>query len=209
MAELKFCPKCGKERLDSSVKVCEGCGFEFEKKDTSKGFIIAIIVIALILPSLSIMGVVAALTIPTLVNRQNQLAAQVKIKKSIASYEAITAAYMAEYEKKSFANVLTPNCDNAQKYLKFISQDNCNFEMIDGSYWEFDPSTGYAAVTDKKDYPIYGVVLWAMEGTVNSTENHPSVSELKFPSNNPKCILFAQNFLKASPQKLRECTYKR
>ena len=209
MAEIKFCPKCGKERFDNSVKVCESCGFEFEKPDSSKGLIIALIIIAVLVMSFPILAIVAALTIPSLVNRQENLTAQVKIRKSIASYETMTGTYMAEYEKKSFANALTPNCDNANKYFKFVSQDGCNFEMADGSYWEFDPKTGNVAVTDKKDYPTYGVIMWTKNGSVNSLKDRPEVNEDKMPSNNPKCIYISWDFLNKTSHELNKCTYKK
>ena len=55
--------------------------------------------LAEVLITLSILGVVAALTIPSLVNRQSDLAAQVKLKKAISNYEDVIGTYMAENEK--------------------------------------------------------------------------------------------------------------
>ena len=209
MAEIKFCPKCGKERFDNSVKVCESCGFEFEKQDSSKGLIIALIIIAVLVMSFPILAIVAALTIPSLVNRQQNLTAQVKIRKSIASYETMTGAYMAEYEKKSFANALTPNCDNANKYFKFVTQDRCNFEMADGSYWEFDPYTGNATIKDNKTKPTYGVVVWTADGLVNSMKSYPKGYKFKFHGDSPQCVYSAGEFLNKTSHELNECTYKK
>ena len=45
--------------------------------------------LAEVLITLAILGVVAALTIPTLVNRQSDLMAMTKIKKSISNYFSI------------------------------------------------------------------------------------------------------------------------
>ena len=60
--------------------------------------------LAEVLITLSILGVVAALTIPSLVNRQSEMAAIVKMKKAISQYEQVVEVYMAENEAKDFSN---------------------------------------------------------------------------------------------------------
>ena len=138
--------------------------------------------LAEVLITLSILGVVAALTIPSLVNRQSDLAAQTKLKKAIANYENVMAVYMAENETTSAEGMLGDDCANLTEYFKVVEQDDdndCNFTTADGVYWSLDDGTGFAAVADSKTAPRYAVTMWVKEGQVNGTQTNPELAELK------------------------------
>ena len=205
MAEIKFCPKCGVERVEGAKKC--SCGYEYPKKGLP-GCVIALIVVVVLFPVLlSFFGIIAALTVPTLVNRQNDLAAITRLRKSIANYEDVAAIYMIENDKKSLAYAFGSNCDGIDEYFKAYEREGCNFETIDGTYWEIDPYTGNAAITDKKYDPLYGVVLWTGNGTVNDETNIPS--NLKMPSTQPlNCTFYPRTFLEAQISQLKEMCKK-
>lgn len=206
MAEEKFCPKCGAERENDTVRKCS-CGYVYPQKGLSTGCIVGIVIIFVVIFSLPVLGIVAALTIPSLVNRQNALEAQVKLKKAIASYEDIAYVYMLDKGKKSLAGAFGSNCEQADSYFKIADRQGCNFTTIDGVYWEIDPSTGYIAVTDRKNEPLYGVTMWTEDGNVNDEHNIPS--KVKMPSSNPiNCIYYPQTFMRATQVQLRELCKK-
>ena len=205
MADLKFCPKCGAERVEG-VQKCS-CGYEYPKKGLH-GCVIALIVVVVLFPILlCFFGVIAALTIPTLVNRQSDLAAQVRLKKAISSYEDVAAVYMAEKEKKNLAYAFGSNCDGIDEYFRAVDRQGCNFTTVDGVYWEIDPNTGYAAITDKQYDPLYGVVMWAENETVNNERKIPK--NLKMPSTEPiHCTFYPRTFAESTPTQLREMCKK-
>ena len=131
-----------------------------------------------VLITLSILGVVAALTIPSLVNRQSDLAAQVKLKKAIANYENVAAVYMVENEASDLS---TLGCDNLGDYFKVVeSDDNCAFITADGVVWTFN-AAGNAVVVDSVNSPRYGVVMWTAGGAVNAVEGTNNSGEAVVP----------------------------
>ena len=121
--------------------------------------------------TLSILGVVAALTIPSLVNRQSDLAAQVKLKKAIATYEQVAGVYMVENESTDIADMVANDCANLGDYFKIVStgDDACNIVTADGAAWYFDTDTGYATIVDSATSPRYAVSVWAKNGQANGT----------------------------------------
>ena len=135
--------------------------------------------LAEVLITLSILGVVAALTIPALVNRNSDIAAQTKLKKAIAAYETAMAVNMAENES---ASAVFADCKALGAYFKQVDgATTCKFTTADGAYWVFEDVTknpgeateshtitGSALVFDAKDAPRYGVTLWNANGRVNA-----------------------------------------
>ena len=141
--------------------------------NTKKAFTLAEVLI-----TLSILGVVAALTIPSLVNRQNELAAITKMKKAISTYESVAEVYMAENEATRFDVA----CANLGQYFKQVEgAGQCAFTTADGVRWIFgnsdgngtpaNASRGNAVIFDSKTSPRYGVVLWTKAGLVNSKQS--------------------------------------
>ena len=132
--------------------------------------------LAEVLITLSILGVVAALTIPNLVNRQSDIAAQTKLKKAISNYHDVVEVFLIENETASAATMMGDNCANAGNYFKIAERNNCIFKTADGARWEFDSATGNAVVADSGNIadanvtPRYAVVLWNANGFVNSDQ---------------------------------------
>lgn len=125
--------------------------------------------LAEVLITLSILGVVAALTIPSLVNRQSEMAAIVKLKKAISTYESVAEVYMAEEEATDLSGMAGDNCANLTNYFKIVNGSGCTFTTGDGVLWNFNAS-GNAVVLDSVKSPRYGVVMWAKNGLVNSKQ---------------------------------------
>ena len=130
--------------------------------------------LAEVLITLSILGVVAALTIPTLVNRQSDLAAQTRLKKAISAYEDVAAIYMAEND----ATRLNVACADLDDYFKQVTGGGtCDFTTADGVRWVFgsdaadtDPGNqGNVIVYDSNNSPRYAVVMWTKAGEANGT----------------------------------------
>ena len=131
--------------------------------------------LAEVLITLSILGVVAALTIPSLVNRQSEMAAIVKMKKAISQYEQVVEVYMAENEATDFSGAAT-SCDTLKNYFKMVESTTdanagCVFKTADGVVWGIN-TTGNAVVYDSVKSPRFGVVMWARNGLVNSEQTN-------------------------------------
>ena len=133
--------------------------------------------LAEVLITLSILGVVAALTIPTLVNRQSDLAAQTRIRKAVSAYEDMAAIYMAEND----AARVDEACAGLSDYFKQVNGGGtCDFTTADGVRWVFggdaaasDPGNqGNVIVYDSANAPRYAVVMWAKAGEANGTGNN-------------------------------------
>jgi prepilin-type N-terminal cleavage/methylation domain-containing protein len=145
--------------------------------------------LAEVLITLSILGVVAALTIPSLVNRQSDLAAQVKLKKAISNYEDVAAVYMVENEAGTFdiakpATGSNADCTKLANYFKIVegptaanSNAGCEFTTADGAAWYINKD-GYATVTDAKASPRYAVTMWTVNGQVNGLGKTDGVTNI-------------------------------
>ena len=142
-----------------------------ELMPTKKAFTLAEVLI-----TLSILGVVAALTIPSLVNRQSEMAAIVKLKKAISQYEQVTEVYMAENEAQNFSGA-SSTCATLKNYFKMVTDNNnttagsgCVFTTADGVVWSIN-GNGYAVAYDSKS-PKYAVAMWAEGGAANTDSDN-------------------------------------
>ena len=151
--------------------------------------------LAEVLITLSILGVVAALTIPALVNRNSDIAAQTKLKKAIAAYETAAAVYMAESGKANtdawLSDKGTASCDNVGSYFKIVNTvagtNNCEFTTSDGVLWRFNGTSGYAVAYDSAKGPRYGVVMWTTDGNVNSS-TYATINQTKVEGEEEKDV---------------------
>ena len=89
---------------------------------------------------LVILGVVAAITIPTLVKRHQETSNKAKIKKAMTAYEAALSKIVVENNIKSdngIDNFAGANCANSRVYFKQTrdGDDNCTFMTADGLWW--------------------------------------------------------------------------
>ena len=142
-----------------------------------KGGIIASIVIYLLI---CFGGMIAALVIPSLINRQADLASTIKIKKAVASYYDLAGVYMAENKTKNLQGMFGYNCENASEYFKIVEQNGCNFETPDGVYWQFNQD-GSATISDSSYNPIRSIKVGVCkDGQINCPEEYPDVENLLY-----------------------------
>lgn len=115
--------------------------------------------LAEVLITLSIIGVVAAIAIPSLINFQSDRAARDKIKKAISAYEEMMGIYITENNLSG-----TPvnfNCADLDTYFKIVEHnvngDECSFTTSDGTLWQFTDGTGQVTVASSVNNPKYSV----------------------------------------------------
>ena len=168
-----------------------------EVMPTKKAFTLAEVLI-----TLSILGVVAALTIPSLVNRQSEMAAIVKIKKAISQFEQVAEVYMAEEEAQNIDGMIGAGCANLTNYFKVVKTgaNDCNITTADGVNWVFkyDATNGSSVIAYDSDAttPKYGALMWATEGSANTgTMPENATANKKSPTNG---VFNATDFLKIS-----------
>ena len=132
--------------------------------------------LAEVLITLSILGIVAALTVPALINRQSDMAAIVKLKKAISTFDQAANVYMVENETSDITGMVN-SCAAVKQYFKTIKDNNagedegCIFTTGDGALWEFLPS-GIAIVRDSDKKPRFTVFMWAAGGDTNMGINN-------------------------------------
>ena len=90
---------------------------------------------------LSIMGIVAALTIPALYSRHTQTVNITKVKKSMTTYDAVIKRIKAENNlstEEKFDNYVNKleNCGNTTKYFIKTEGNGCRFKTSDGVWWD-------------------------------------------------------------------------
>ena len=106
------------------------------KKRNKKAFTLAETLI-----TLTILGVVAAITIPGLVRRQIEAANRTKIKKAMSVYDtAINKMVIENGIKDNAALVSTAgnadnNCAGSSPYFKISQGSGCEFKTSDGLWW--------------------------------------------------------------------------
>ena len=94
--------------------------------------------------TLTILGVIAAITVPMLINKQMEAANRTKLKKAMAAYEkALNQMIIDNDIKGSITAVegfrLTDNCSGSRPYFKAIKEiagNNCRFQTADKVWWD-------------------------------------------------------------------------
>ena len=86
-----------------------------------------------------VLGIVATLTIPALVNKNKESVAKTKVRKAMAAYESALNKMIIENDLKS-DDTLTAwadaNCANSTNYFKKVQDVNgCIFKTSDGIWW--------------------------------------------------------------------------
>ena len=130
--------------------------------------------LAEVLITLSILGVIAALTIPSLVNRYTDSAAQTKLRKAVADYEKFAAAYMAENEATDLSDLTCADLASYFKKVNVNAANPCVFTTSDGALWTFATDNGHVAdaiIADSEKGPRYAVGVWTHFGYVNSEQD--------------------------------------
>ena len=120
--------------------------------------------LAEVLITLSILGVVAAITIPSAIIQQSEKANKTKIKKAMAAYEKVINQMVVENDLwstsalQTWANANT--CANSTQYFKKVEGTNCKFRTADGVWWDItditEPIVAFNSDDCTSDKPGYG-----------------------------------------------------
>ena len=91
--------------------------------------------------TLTILGVIAAITVPMLINKQMEAANRTKLKKAMAVYEkALNQMIIDNDIKSSIGTTLNGNnCEKTNPYFKPIKTatgNNCRFQTADKVWWD-------------------------------------------------------------------------
>ena len=105
----------------------------------TKGFTLAETLI-----TLTILGVVAVITVPMLINKQMESANRTKLKKAMAAYEKALNQIIVDNDIKGSITAvegfrLTDNCSGSRPYFKAIKEiagNNCRFQTADKVWWD-------------------------------------------------------------------------
>ena len=89
-----------------------------------------------------VLGIIATLTIPALVNKNKESVAKTKVRKAMAAYESALNKMIIENDLKSddtltaWAGDAENNCANSTNYFKKVQGDGCVFKTSDGIWWD-------------------------------------------------------------------------
>ena len=89
-----------------------------------------------------VLGIIATLTIPALVNKNKESVAKTKVRKAMAAYESALNKMIIENDLKSddtlaaWAGDAENNCANSTNYFKKVQGDGCIFKTSDGIWWD-------------------------------------------------------------------------
>ena len=92
--------------------------------------------------TLTILGIIAAITIPALINKQLDNANKTKVKKSMEAYEKALNQMVIENDIKGNISSAegfrtSDNCSGTTNYFKKIDQiSNCRFKTSDKVWWD-------------------------------------------------------------------------
>ena len=106
---------------------------EVYMKKNKKAFTLAETIIVLV-----ILGLVATLTVPNLINKQKETTQRTKVKKAMATYETAINKMLLEHDR-SFDNLNSAGCDTKTSYFKYIKRDTtntCIFQSPDKLWWD-------------------------------------------------------------------------
>ena len=85
-----------------------------------------------------VLGIIATLTIPALVNKNKESVAKTKVRKAMAAYESALNKMIIENDLKSHETLTAwagANCANSTNYFKKVQGDGCIFKTSDGIWW--------------------------------------------------------------------------
>ena len=92
--------------------------------------------------TLTILGVVAAITLPYLIQKYNEATNRTKVKKAMAAYEKVVGQMVVENNIAGSIKSIFPfgQCDESSKYFKTINilagYHNCRFQTSDKVWWD-------------------------------------------------------------------------
>ena len=89
--------------------------------------------------TLTILGVVAAITIPAMIQKYIEATNRTKVKKAMAAYEKAIWQMVVENGNSaisSWADGIANNCANTTIFFKKIQGEGCRFKTSDGVWWD-------------------------------------------------------------------------
>ena len=108
--------------------------------DKKQGFTLAEVMIVLV-----VLGIVAILTVPSVVKKYFEAQERTKIKKSMAAYDTAINKMVIENDLRSevaLKDWAEPNdCANSVEYFKKVERNGCIFKTSDGVYWDIEDIT--------------------------------------------------------------------
>ena len=106
--------------------------------------------------TLTILGIVAAITVPGLINRQQEAANKTKVKKAMTMYEKALNQMIIENDLKTNQAIIDFGaeggaCANTTEYFKKVEGDGCRFKTADRIWWDIsDIENPLIILNDKK-----------------------------------------------------------
>ena len=125
------------------------------KNNKKLGFTLAEVLIVL-----AVLGIVAILTIPSVLKKYQESQARMKIKKSMAAYDTAINKMVIENDLRGesalrdWAN--SNNCENSTEYFKKVERDGCIFKTADGVWWDISDIMNPIISFDKIDNNVEG-----------------------------------------------------
>ena len=123
---------------------------------------------------LSLIGIIAAITIPSLSYRHQQAENKVKIKKAVSTFDSVLQSMASENFINNNSRLVSEvignnnNCQNIRLYLK-TSGNGCDFRTSDGLRWHFE--------NDNNN------VIWARVDVAKSVQRQADNDQANFRSN--------------------------
>ena len=122
--------------------------------------------------TLTILGVVAAITVPMLINKQMEAANRTKVKKAMTNYEKALSQILVENDIKSDIRTFFSDCSETTKYFKKIeSKNDCVFKTADKIWWNIADIGNPIIMLDDKYKDTNRDELYSMARQDNSENN--------------------------------------
>ena len=112
--------------------------------------------LAEVLIVLTLLGIVAMLTLPTVIQRSKEAAERTKIRHGMENYDAAILNMTVENGIKSKKALETfgeegGNCKNTTTYFKKSEGAGCRFKTSDGLWWDISDITNCIKTIDFKN----------------------------------------------------------
>ena len=108
-----------------------------------------------------VLGIIATLTIPALVNKQKESVAKTKVRKAMSAYELAIQKMTIENDLKSVGALeewANPDreCEDTRQYFKTVEGEGCIFKTSDGLWWNISDIMHPVISLKKMDWEIEG-----------------------------------------------------
>ena len=105
--------------------------------------------------TLTILGVIAAITVPMLINKQMEAANRTKLKKAMAAYEKAFNQMIIDNDIRTNQGIIDEfTCEKVRKYFKIAKNDpdgnSCRFKTSDRVWWDIADIENPFIILDEK-----------------------------------------------------------